>query len=108
MSEMIKYLDINTFEEEIMKSPIPVLVDFYADWCGPCQALAPTLEQLAQQYDGKLKICKINVDQNQKLAVSHKVMSIPTMLLVKNGEIKETLVGALPKPALEAKLNALL
>lgn len=105
MSDKIIYPDIDTFEEEVIKSSVPVLVDFYADWCGPCQSLAPVIDELAQKYDGRLKICKINVDSNQKLSISHQVMSIPTMLLFKDGEVKERIVGALPGPVLEGKLN---
>ncbi|MBQ4340280.1 MAG: thioredoxin [Firmicutes bacterium] len=108
MSEKIIYPTIDTFESEVIKSDIPVLVDFYADWCGPCQSIAPILNELAEQYDGKLKICKINVDENQKLAISHQVMSIPTMLIFKGGEIKDRIVGAMPKPVLEGKINAVL
>lgn len=108
MSDKIKYPNIDSFEAEVLKSDIPVLVDFYADWCGPCQSIAPVLNELAEQYDGKLKICKINVDDNQKLAISHQVMSIPTMLIFKGGEIKDRIVGAMPKPALEGKINAVL
>ncbi|MBE6020787.1 MAG: thioredoxin [Clostridiales bacterium] len=108
MSDKIKYPNIDSFEAEVLKSDIPVLVDFYADWCGPCQSIAPILNELAEQYDGKLKICKINVDENQKLAISHQVMSIPTMLIFKGGEIKDRIVGAMPKPVLEGKINAVL
>lgn len=108
MSDKIKYPNIDSFEAEVLKSDIPVLVDFYADWCGPCQSIAPVLNELAEQYDGKLKICKINVDENQKLAISHQVMSIPTMLIFKGGEIKDRIVGAMPKPVLEGKINAVL
>lgn len=108
MSDKIVYPTIDTFEAEVMQSPIPVLVDFYADWCGPCQSLAPTLEVLAEKYDGKVKVCKINVDQAQQLAIAHKVMSIPTMLFVKDGEIMERLTGAYPEEVLSERLDTLL
>lgn len=108
MSDKIVYPTIDTFETEVMHSNKPVLVDFYADWCGPCQSLAPTLESLAEKYDGKVTICKINVDQAQQLAIAHKIMSIPTMLFVKNGEIKERLTGAYPEDVLIQKIDALL
>lgn len=108
MSEKIKYPNNDTFESEVLKSNIPVLVDFYADWCGPCQSIAPILSELAEQYDGKIKICKINVDNEQKLAISHQVMSIPTMLIFKDGKIVDKIIGAMPKPVLEGKLNAVL
>ena len=108
MSDKIVYPTIDTFETEVMNSDLPVLVDFYADWCGPCQTLAPTLERLAEKYEGKVKICKINVDQAQQLAIAHKIMSIPTMLFVKGGEIKERLLGAYPEEVLTQKLDELL
>lgn len=108
MSDKIVYPTIDNFEEEVMKSEKPVLVDFYADWCGPCQALAPTLEALAQRYDGKIKFCKINVDNAQQLAIAHKVMSIPTLLLIRNGEVIDRIVGALPEQDLAEKLSVLL
>lgn len=108
MSDKIVYPTIDTFETEVMNSDLPVLVDFYADWCGPCQTLAPTVESLAEKYDGKIKICKINVDQAQQLAIAHKIMSIPTLLFVKDGEIKERLLGAYPEEVLTQKLDAML
>lgn len=75
------------FEEEVLKSEIPVLVDFYADWCGPCQMMAPVIGQLAGEYEGKVKIGKLNVDENPDIAVQYKVMSIPTMIIFRNGEV---------------------
>ncbi len=108
MSDRVKYINSDSFETEVKKSDIPVLVDFYADWCGPCQALAPVLDNLAEKYTGRLKICKINVDSNQQLAMEHQVISIPTMIFVKNGEIKERLVGGYPQPVIESKIEALL
>lgn len=108
MSDKIAYPTIDTFEEEVMNAEVPVLVDFYADWCGPCQALAPVLETLAEKYEGKVKICKINVDKAQQLAIAHKVMSIPTMLFVKNGNITDRVVGGLPEEELSKKLDAMM
>lgn len=107
MSTNIIYLTVDTFEEEVLKSPVPVLVDFYADWCGPCQALAPLMDVLADKYEGKAKVCKLNIDEQRKLALSYKVMSIPTLFFIKDGEIQERITGALPQPALEEKLEAL-
>ena len=75
------------FEEEVLKSEIPVLVDFYADWCGPCQMMAPVIGQLAGEYEGRVKIGKLNVDENPDIAVRYKVMSIPTMIIFRNGEV---------------------
>jgi len=108
MSANIVYLTADTFEEEVLKSQVPVLVDFYADWCGPCQALGPVVDNLADKYAGKAKICKINIDEHRKTAISYKVMSIPTLFFVKNGVIAERVTGALPQPVLEEKLNSLI
>lgn len=104
----IVYLNDENFTSEAMQADIPVLVDFYADWCGPCKMIGPVLEELAGKYEGKAKICKINIDEQRKLAIANKVMSIPTLLFIKNGEIKERVSGALPQPVLEEKLEALL
>lgn len=108
MTTTTLYLTAENFEEEVLKSTVPVLVDFYADWCGPCQALAPTIDALAEKYQGKAKICKVNVDQHRKLAMSYKVMSIPTMFFFKNGAVVEQITGALPQVTLEQKLDSLL
>ncbi len=98
----------DTFDTEAMKSEIPVIVDFYADWCGPCKSVGPILTEMAGKYEGKAKICKINVDQQRKLAIANKVMSIPTLLFIKDGEVKERVVGALSQNELEAKIEALI
>lgn len=108
MMKDIIYLTDDNFTSEAMESDLPVLVDFYADWCGPCKMVGPILEEMAGKYAGKAKICKINIDEQRKLAISNKVMSIPTLLFIKNGEIKERISGALPQAALEEKLEALL
>ncbi len=97
-----------TFDAEAMQSEVPVIVDFYADWCGPCKSVGPILSEMAGKYEGKAKICKINIDQQRGLAIANKVMSIPTLLFIKDGEIKERVVGALPQNELEAKLEALI
>lgn len=86
-----------SFEAEVLKSELPVLVDFWAVWCGPCRMVAPTVESMAQDYQGKLKVVKLNVDENQGVPAKYGIMSIPTLLLFKGGEVKETIVGALPK-----------
>jgi thioredoxin 1 len=92
-------LDISddTFEEEVLKSELPVLVDFWAVWCAPCQMIVPTLEHLVQNYKEKLKVFKINIDENMKISAKFGIRSIPTLLLFKGGELKETIVGALPQ-----------
>lgn len=104
----IIYVTDETYESEVMGSDVPVLVDFYADWCGPCQMVGPILETLAVKYENKAKIVKINIDEQRKLAIANKVMSIPTMLFIKNGEVKERFTGALPQSALEEKLDTLI
>ena len=81
------------FEEEVLKSEKPVLVDFYADWCGPCNAMAPVIEELAKELGGKVKVGKINVDENPDIAVEYNVMSIPTLIVFKNGKEEKRLVG---------------
>ncbi|MEA4986766.1 MAG: thioredoxin [Anaerovorax sp.] len=108
MSDQIIYLTEETYEAEAMQSDLPVLIDFYADWCGPCKMVAPIMDELAAKYAGKAKICKINIDEQRKLALSNKVMSIPTLFFVKNGAIVERVTGALPQAALEEKLEAIL
>lgn len=102
---MALHLTDATFENEVLKSEVPVLVDFYADWCGPCKMIAPIVEQLSGEYEGKAKICKLDVDAHGVSAQKYGVRSIPTLLVFKGGEVVETIVGAVPKPTLEAKIN---
>ncbi len=85
------------FEQEILKSDLPCLVDFWAPWCGPCQAVGPVVEEIAKEYQGKLKVGKVNVDEAPKVASQYGIMSIPTLSVFKNGERIDTVVGALPK-----------
>lgn len=96
------------FEQEIVQSPIPVLVDFWADWCGPCRMLSPIVEELEQQYRGKLKVCKINIDEQPTLALLHKVMSIPTVSLYKDGKEVKRLIGLRDKPELDEAIHDVL
>ncbi len=103
-SKHIVQISQDNFATEVKQSSTPVLVDFWAEWCGPCKAIAPTLDELAESYVGKLKIAKVNVDQNQELAAEHGVRAIPTLLIFKNGEVKEQMVGAISKRDLEAKI----
>lgn len=103
MTEII--LTKNNFEEEVMKSEIPVLIDFWASWCGPCMMLAPIVEELAQEYKGKVKVCKVNVDNEPELATQFRIMSIPTIVVMKNGKIADTSVGYVPKLQLEAMIK---
>ena len=86
-------LSTENFEKEVLKSEKPVLVDFYADWCGPCNAMAPVIEELAKELEGKVKVGKINVDENPDIAVGYNVMSIPTLIVFKNGKEEKRLVG---------------
>ena len=96
------------FDEEVIKSDIPVLVDFYADWCGPCKMMMPIVEKMAEKYDGKIKVGKVNSDEENQLAAKYNIMSIPSFLLFKNGELVDTLTGAMPADALAGKLDSLL
>lgn len=95
------------FEAEVLNSDVPVLVDFYADWCGPCKMMGPVVEGLAEEFDGKAKVGKINVDEQPDLAAKYNVMSIPFFAFIKNGELVDSEMGAVPKDRLAQKLSAL-
>jgi len=94
-------LTTNNFEKEVIRSKIPALVDFWAPWCGPCQIIAPYIEQLAKEYAGKLKVCKVNVDQASELATKYAIMSIPALIIFKEGKVMEKRVGVMSKKTLE-------
>ena len=100
------HLDANNFEAEVLKSSVLVLVDFWAQWCGPCTMIAPIIDQLAEELQGKIKVAKVNVDEAPDVAGQYNVMSIPTLLIFKNGQPVDQIVGALPKDRILAKLNA--
>jgi thioredoxin 1 len=94
-----------TFEQEVLKSETPVVVDFWAEWCGPCHAVAPVLERIVEERNGELKLVKVNIDEEQGLAMKYGIASIPTMVLFKNGEPAAAAIGAQPKGALERSLG---
>ena len=95
----------NNFENEVLKSDIPVLIDFWAAWCGPCRMMSPVIAELAEKYEGKAKICKVNVDEEPELAAAFKVMSIPMFAVIKNGQVTDSLIGARPKEDLEVLIK---
>ncbi len=105
MSEDIFDVTDHTFEEDVLKSEIPVLLDFWAVWCGPCKIIVPSLENIAQEYKGRLKVAKMNVDESPMTPSKFSVMSIPTLLLFQGGEIKETIIGAVPQKKIEEAIN---
>ena len=97
MSDHITSITDDTFEQEVLKSDVPVLVDYWAEWCGPCKAIGPVLEDVAPNYDGKVRIVKMNIDENPNTPPKYGIRSIPTLMLFENGAVKETKLGALSK-----------
>jgi len=106
MSEFIHHVSDATFEPEVLKSEVPVLVDYWAEWCGPCKAIAPVLNEIAKEYSGKLKVAKVNVDENQETPRKYGIRGIPTLMLFKNGNVEAQKVGALSKSQLTAFLDS--
>lgn len=107
-SPLIVTLTQDNFESEALKSATPVLVDFWAEWCGPCKMVAPVLDELAKEYEGKIKIAKVDVDQNQQVAGNFNIRSIPTLLFFKNGQVVKQLIGAHPKTKLVTEIQEVL
>ena len=105
---MVTEITDQTFEEEVLKSDLPVAVDFWAPWCGPCRILGPVMEKLSEAYKDKVKFCKLNVDENPQMARKYQVMSIPLVLFFKGGEKVDESLGAVPESALQPKIDALL
>ena len=105
-STSIRRVTDDTFEPEVLKSETPVLVDYWAEWCGPCKSIAPILDEVAKEYEGRLKIAKINVDENQLTPAKFGIRGIPTLMLFKNGNVEATRVGALSKSQLTAFLDS--
>ncbi len=100
------HLTDDSFNQEVIKSDIPVIIDFWAAWCGPCRLIAPIMDDLADEYEGKVKVCKLDVDNNQQTAMQFGIRSIPTVLIFKGGEVVESIVGAVPKQQIVDKLKA--
>ncbi|HAY09827.1 MAG TPA: thiol reductase thioredoxin [Thauera sp.] len=106
MSERITHITDDTFEAEVLKAEQPVLVDYWAEWCGPCKMIAPALDQVAQEYAGRLKVAKLNIDENQETPAKYGIRGIPTLMLFKGGNVEATKVGALSKSQLTAFIDS--
>ncbi len=105
MAKPIEITDA-TFEKEVISSDLPVLIDFWAVWCGPCKMVAPVVEEIAAEYDGKLKVGKIDVDAHKQAAIKYGIRSIPTLMLFKDGKVVQQIIGALPKNQFEEKIKS--
>ena len=99
---------VDSFEQEVLKSEIPVVIDLWAPWCGPCKALTPTLESVATDYEGKIKVVKLNIDDNPSIAAQYQVMSIPTLLFFKGGKVESQVIGLVGKDKIANKIDAML
>lgn len=106
MSTHITYLSDDSFEQEVLQSTMPVLVDYWAEWCGPCKMIAPILDEVAKEYDGRIKVAKLNIDENQNTPPKYGIRGIPTLMLFKNGNVEATKVGALSKSQLTAFIDS--
>lgn len=96
------------FKQEVLEAEVPVLVDFWAEWCGPCRMIAPTIEEIAKEFSGKVKVCKLNVEEGPRTASNYSVMNIPTLIIFKDGEVVDKVVGAVPKGDLVDRINSYL
>ena len=106
MSEHVHYISDDSFEQEVLQAGVPVLVDYWADWCGPCKMISPILDEVAKEYSGKLKVCKLNIDENQATPTKFGIRGIPTLMIFKNGNVEATKVGALSKSQLTAFVDS--
>jgi len=104
----INDVNLDNFEEEVLKSDIPVLIDLWAPWCGPCKAIEPAVSEIAEEYTGKLKVVKLNIDECPELATKYNVMSIPTLLIFKDGQVNEQVIGLVGKDKIESKFKHLI
>ncbi|MDA4125393.1 MAG: thioredoxin [Thaumarchaeota archaeon] len=107
MSETVMHIEGNKFQDEVVRSSQPVMVDFYADWCGPCKIIEPIVQLLAKEYAGKVKFVKIDTDANQELAVQFGIMSIPTVMFFSKGKVEDIVIGAVPAAVFKSKLDSL-
>ena len=108
MSQAVKEVTDSTFDSEVLQSQVPVLVDFWATWCGPCRMIAPVVEELAKQYEGKLKVAKVDVDNNTRIATKYDIRSIPSLYIFKGGKVVQTIIGAVPKNQLVTAVDGVL
>ncbi len=106
MAGKVVELNDGNFEQEVLKSELPTLVDFWAPWCGPCQMMGPVIEDAASEWEGKIKVCKLNVDESMEVARKYQIQSIPTMILFEKGQPAKKIVGARPKKAFEEEFQA--
>jgi len=108
MSDLVVSVTNDTFDQEVVKASTVVMVDFWATWCGPCKIVAPVVEELAKEYEGKAKFAKVNTDENADLATKYNIRGIPTLIFFKDGEVKDQIVGAVPKAQLQSKIDSLI